>query len=520
METSLRLGLLLFVPAVLSAAASVAPESWIPARWTGGPLEIAQRTKTKTLPADPSVRESIATWYEPATLNLLEGSPVNCLLVTWSAGADPALERQQQQLVKTYAAEAHKRGLSVLGLVYSGSDYSGTDATRLAASGVDARLDGLVLEGEFPAGFTAQVTRALVSANGSAVVIPTTAPARSSTAPIVAMEGVSPSARNLSDMGIRGAPSSEPWIESNVWLVRSLRLTSAWRPVWVGYQPEGGSPVDYAKAVADAAMAGGRWIVALDDTVRAKLRRHDTGALAVWQSIGDCLKFAEDHADWRSFQPYGNLGIIVDTHAADRQVADEFLKLVARRQMPYRLITRSGLSAGSLAGLRAVLATEIAPPTDGERQVLKAFAQNGGLIVTGPSWGDAPPSGTDANNPQPYAEVPLGKGRAAVYKDADPESIAREMRELMSHKDAGVVAFNVPSVIMYASTDGKRILVQLLNYSNTPATAITLRVAGTFKTARLIAPDAEPALLEISSSDGQTDITIPKVTLWGGVLLD
>ena len=43
---------------------------------------------------------SDANWYDTATLDLLEASPVNCLLVTWSAGSDAELERAQQRLVK------------------------------------------------------------------------------------------------------------------------------------------------------------------------------------------------------------------------------------------------------------------------------------------------------------------------------------------------------------------------------------------------------------------------------------
>ena len=95
------------------------------------------------------------------------------------------------------------------------------------------------------------------------------------------------------------------------------------------------------------------------------------------------------------------------------------------------------------------------------------------------------------------------------------------MKEL-SLDEAGMVAFNVPSVITYASRsgDGKRLLVQLLNYSNSPAAAITIRVSGMFKTARLFMPDAEPANLDISAAEGKTDITIPKLSLWGGVLLE
>jgi hypothetical protein len=498
------------LPSALLGANTGTPDSWIPARWPGGPLALYQRAKAKTLPAD-AAREAIANWYDPATLHLLERAPVNCLLLTWSAGADAELERQQQQLVKTYTTEAHRRGVAILGLVYPGADPS-----KFVAAAAAARLDGLALDGEFPGGFIEQVTGALASSNSVMVAIPivtAAASVRVAKGPVLAIEGVSPSARNLSDMGIRGAPSSEPWIQSNVWLVRSFRLAPAWRPVWIGYQPDGGTASDYARSVADAAVAGGRWIVALDDGLRAKLRLQDTAALATWHSIGACLKFAEDHAEWRSFVPFGNLGIVLDTASKDAEMADEYLKLVARRQVPYRLLVRSELSATSLAGFRAVLATELAPPGDAERNVLKAFAENGGVVVAGPSWGNPPKD-------EPFAEVPLGKGRVTVYKDPDPESVARDMRDLLSHKEAGFVAFNVPSVITYASSGGKCLLVQLLNYSNSPATAITIRVSGNFRTARLFTPDAEPLNLAMNAADGQIDVTIPKLSLWGGVLLE
>jgi hypothetical protein len=60
----------------------------------------------------------------------------------------------------------------------------------------------------------------------------------------------------------------------------------------------------------------------------------------------------------------------------------------------------------------------------------------------------------------------------------------------------------------------------LLNYSISPATAITIRVSGNFRTARLFTPDAEPLNLAMNAADGQIDVTIPKLSLWGGVLLE
>ncbi len=487
---------------------SATPDAWIPARWTGGPLEVERRTVSKTLPSDAAAREAIENWYDPATLNLLEGSPVNCLLVTWSAGANAALERRQQALVKTYAEGARRRNLAVLGLVYPGGD-----PRTIAESAADAHLDGLVLEGQFPDGFTQRLT----AVNPSAVVIPIArdaASARTSQASVLAIEGVSTSARNLADMGIRGAPSSEPWIESNIWLVRSLRLSSAWRPVWISYQPDGGTELDYARSVADAAVAGGRWVAALDDKLRTGLRRNDPAALATWQRIGASLRFGEQNAAWRTFTPYGNVALILDTASAEPEIQEEYLKLVARRQVPYRLILRSELTADSLSGLRTVLATALAPPTEAERRMLRGFADTGGVVLAGPSWGNAP-------NDQPFAEMPLGKGRLIVYREPDPEAIARDMKEL-SLDEAGMMAFNVPSVLTYASAsrDGKRVVVQLLNYSKAPATSITIRLNRAWKAARLFTPDAAPLDLAIRSVESKTDIAIPKLALWGGVVIE
>lgn len=480
------------------------PENWIPARWTGGPVELEHRAKAGVLPSDPAVRDMLGSWYDRATLDLLAGSPVNCLLVTWSAGASDAVERKQQELVKDYAAEAHRRGITVLAVLYPGAEPSAVGSARAAG------LDGILLEGEFPSGFARNA--------GSMVVIPMAgnrAMAGAANAPIIAVEGVPPSARSLSAMGIRAGPSSQPWIQSNIWQVRSFRFSAAWRPIWISYQPEDGTSADYARSVADAAVAGGRWIVALDDALRVRMRRGEADALGAWNRIGTCLRFAEAHAEWRSFVPYGNFGIIVDTAATDRDFSDEYLKLVARRQVPYRLIARSGLSRETVGGFRALLATELAAPTEAERRILLEFAGNGGRLIAGPTWGDVPPG-------EAFIERPLGKGRVTVYRDPEPESMAREVREMLSVEEAGLIAFNLPSVILYASRDGsgRRVLVQLLNYSGSPATGITIRVAGRFRGARFITPDAEPVALATTSTRGSTDITIPKLAFWGGVLLE
>ena len=501
-----RLVALFLLSCTLGASGSQPPEQWVPVRWTGGPLELAWRTRAKTLPADAAVRDALARWYEPATLSLLENSPANCLLVTWSAPADVAVEAEQQQLVKVYTEAAHKRGLAVLGLVYAAGD-----ASKIAADAARVALDGLVLEG----GFAPEFPAALRKAAGSMLVVEIAKDAASwrwKPAPIVAVAGVAPSGRNLSEMGIRGAPSSEPWIASNIWLVRSFGLASPSRPVWISSQLENASAVDYARAVADAAAAGGRWIVSLDDAFRAKLRARDASALEAWRRLSSYLRFAEGHAAWRTLAPYGNVGIVLDPASTKQDLADEYLNLVARRQVPYHLVARSGLNAAAVAKFRALVATELDPPSVAERKLLQDFAENGGLVIAGASWGGAPKT-------EPFAEVPAGKGRVVVYKDPDPEAVARDLKELLSDDDLGVVPFNVPSVITFASGGGpgQALLVQLVNYFDHPVEAITLRVAGKFGAARLETPEGAAVDLPLRDAGGKTEVTIPKLLLWGAV---
>lgn len=504
-----RLVMIFLLACTAGASASPAPEAWVPIRWTGGPLEVAWRTRAKTLPADNTVRDALARWYEPSTLSLLDDSPANCLLVTWSAPADAAVEAEQQRLVKAYTEVAHKRGLAVLGLVYAAGD-----ASKMAANAAGADLDGLALEGEFPPEFSASLRQAA----GSKLVIEIAkdaAPQRGNPAAIAVLAGVEPSGRNLAEMGIRGSPSSQPWIESNLWLARSFALVSPSRPVWISSELEDASASDYARAVADAAAAGGRWVVSLDDVLRAKLRAQDPSALEVWHRLSKYLRFAESHAAWRTLAPYGNVGIVLDSASGKQDVADEYLRLVTRRQVPYQLVARSGLNATAVSKFRALVAIELDPPSAAERKLLQDFSDNGGLVVVGPSWGGAP-------NTEPFAEIPTGKGRVVVYKDPDPESVARDLKEILSDDELGVVPFNVPSVITMASGGGpgKPLVVQLVNYFDQPVEAITLRVTGKFHSARLETPDAEAVDLRLREDEGRTEVTIPKLLLWGAVLME
>ncbi len=492
------------------------PDTWVPARWQGGPLELQRRARDKTLPADRELQSTLRQWYDPSTLSLLQGTPINCLLVTWSVGGDSQTERQQHELIKSYAREAHSLGMAVLGLVYPGSVPS-----SFVKPAVDASLDGLVAEGKFPGGqqFVSEVRRALQDQRSKAVVFPLAAREDLSLAPEIpvfaAADASGPGLRELTE-GTDATPSSEPWIDSNIWLVRSISSWGSSRPIWLG---EGISPSavpeDYFRAIADAAAAGGHWVLALSDDLRQGLRLKRADATATWHRIAVYLKFQQEHADWYKYPPFAVCGFIQDSSGKERNVSGENLNLAIRQRIPLRVIERAQLSAASLEGLQAVQGIDLIQPTAQERGVLSAFIEKGGLAVVGPSWKQV-----EIPKNQGFAIVPEGKGRVVVYRDEWPEpgSLAKDLVDLLGRDNLGVRLFRVASVLSHVSshTSGSPLLVHLLNYASYPSESVLVRVAGDFTKAHFYDPEGDASSdIAIEKSDGRIEVTIPKLSVYG-----
>jgi len=466
----------------LPLAHALEVDKLMPVRWPGGPLDVARRAGAKA--AIPS-------------LDLLRGTPMNCLLLTWSGPGDAAIIREQQQLAGVYAKEAHNRGFTVFGLLYAGAE-----PMQAVAAAVDARLDGLALEPDF-ADF-ARLSQAAEHAADLALI------------PLQAGGGA-PGIRVLSDSGAAVAtPTSEPWIDSNLWLVRALRVKGQ-TPVWLGFALENPSIDNYVRAVADSAAAGGQWAVAPDDGLLSGLANQRPEALAKWRRIAEAQTFFQQHDAWRQFAAIGPVGIVRDPVTRYPDIADENLNLIARRRIPYRTVERGALCAPALEGLQAVLATEISNPTESERSLLKTFAERGGLLVTGPSWGAVPKD-------HDYLAQQLGKGQVIIYRDEspDPEGLSKNLLHLLGKGNLGIRLFNAPTVLPYlsASDDSKQLLVQMINYASGPTETITVRVRGSYRTARLLDLNGSAADLPIERSEQDIELAIKQIQTYAALVLE
>ena len=56
----------------------------VPMRWASGPLEIALRSKTDGF--TPQHKQTLERFHDPASLEILKDSPIDCLILSWAAG--------------------------------------------------------------------------------------------------------------------------------------------------------------------------------------------------------------------------------------------------------------------------------------------------------------------------------------------------------------------------------------------------------------------------------------------------
>jgi len=467
----------------------------VPVRWPGGPLEVARRAALK--PVSPELAAALRNWYQPRSLDRLRHTPLNCILVTWSGG-DAAMEREQQRILRDYSCEAHRRDITVMALVTS------SPTARGVADAVAAGLDGFVVDGEAAsADQVAPATRPL-------------APDRGRELPVIRLSSKAatvPGIRLFSEDGaVQATPTSEPWIDSNLWFVRFLRWVSS-QPAWLGYSLGTTSDHEYARAIADAAAAGGRWVVAPDDTLISGLFEGTPAAERSWRRIVDTLRFFEDHSGWRQFSPAGTLGIVPQ----NTDSGAENLNLIARRKIPYKLLTRATLSGPGLHRLNAVLALGCVL-NESEKAALRDFVESGGLAIVGPAWGRSVPPGED------FDVRPVGAGRVAVYRndEADSETLSKDVLHWIGRENLGVRLFHAPTVLptVSESSDGMQLLVQMVNYATEPAEAVMVRLAGEYQSARVYGLDGPPVALELEKSERGIEVKVPAVPVYAALLLE
>jgi hypothetical protein len=432
-------------------------------------------------------------WAEPKSLQLIADSPINCLL----------LERSNWNQPVVPAAAA--KDIITLGIVHAGGS-----AVESVQSAARSKLTGIVLQGDFDAAERKRLEDAAATAKLVVLQLPSRAKMRieDDLAMVGTFQGVWPGIHE--EENAEAAPSGAPWIHTNSGFLRFVRsLTPA--PVWIAQEPPAKQVLTgthYQQAIADAALAGARWVLALDPEYAKLLDAGNSATLQEWRKILHLLSFLEQNRDWRKTEPVGELALLQDTNTG-ALFSGGILDMLAVKHTPVRLVPSRKLSSDALT--KATMAVNVVPSAlnDQQKESLRAFTRRGGTILSGPpSW-----------------QFPAITPDRVTLKHEETQFLDetwRELNAMTGRRNLGARLFNVSSMLssMGKSADGKGVILQLVNYSGYPVESVTVHLLGEFKKATLLKPGAEPAKLETYGIEEGTGVEIPTAETFATLIVE
>jgi hypothetical protein len=450
-----------FVPFLCAAVPP--PSAWVPVRWP---------------------------WADARSLELLAGTPVNCLLLR-----SPAPEM---------VAAAQARGVVALAVVTPGGETSEVDRA------LAAKVDGIVLEGEFPEGAAAGIA----GNHKDVAVIELTSRSRlplGSNAPVLGTyQGVWPGIV-ADEAGARKAgPTASVWIDTNTGFLRAVR---AWgrATVWIANQPPPRTAVAatrYLQVIADAGISGAHWVVAFDADLAGRLAGREEAAMGTWRRIAGMLAYFEQHSEWRAMPEAGELAVVQDPGQGGL-LSGGILDMIATKHTPVRPIPRQQLSAEALAGATMAVNVDGSALTPEQKEILRAFTRGGGTLLTGPpGWKD-----------------PVAPAGGITLEKADLERINdiwHDVNNMIGRRNMGVRLFNVSSMLsnFLAAPGGKTAIVHLVNYSDYPVENVAMHYLGDFKHATLITPGGADKPLEVYKTEEGWGVDVDRVAICATVKLE
>ena len=475
-------------------------------KWPCGPLEVALRQRQGTL--NEELRQSLQSWLQQSALEIIEKTPVNCLVIRWAGGLPQ--DEEQQKSLRPLLEKGMEKGLSFVGVI-EGS----TDKQKALQNAFEAGLSAVIasdaskLSGKLPI---------FESFQRSTLSSPTKNPL------LVCDDALWPRLRSNvaadTDSVVAG-PTGVPWVDSNGWYIQLARTLSHEKPIWLMFDPpkttSGLHEESYLLALADTEAYGARWTVSLDDQFRSELATHSPSALKKWKGITDSLSFFQKRQEWNSYLPNSVLAVVSDFSGAHEFLSGEVLNLLRRRQVAFSIFEKSSWTGSSLRDLKAVLWIDPEPADHVDATELLSFAEKGGLLIVPKMWGKIPGTAEGTELDDRFEIYSAGKGRVAVARteSEDPYAIAEEAHLLLSRRNDLFRLWNAGSFNGYltSSVDRKKTILQLINYSGRNAEdLLSVWVRGVFSHTRVWRPCSEnPASLDCVPMQNGQEYHLPPI---------
>ena len=284
--------------------------------------------------------------------------------------------------------------------------------------------------------------------------------------------------------------SSQPWIENNAALLRIIAasqpsaptLSYPWVPITIADADEGPALENYLVAIAEAGSFGADLVLPLHERFQTRLLLGQPQARADWAEIRRYVEFYSWNLPAR-YEPLASVGVVT----AEPMLSYEVMNLLARHNVPFKLVDPKAITAPALDGIKMLIVLD-APASS--QEALAAFERGGGTV------------------------------RKVASGVADPNGFALEVRRALGPQQRAIEIWNGITVIAapFREPGGTSLLITALNYAHQPL-PFQLRVPGTFSSVTLESPEDPSTLLPYQQRDGFTEFVIPALRVGGRVFL-
>lgn len=321
------------------------------------------------------------------------------------------------------------------------------------------------------------------------------------------------------------SPTSQPWLDQNLATVRHERAFEAGHAPFYTFswdvsdplvKENGPSPQDYSLAIAEAGAFRADLLLEIYEKQQKGLTSGDKAALADWEPVKRTIAFYEHKSD--GDKEAADVGVLTD----DYDTSYEPINLMARHNIPFRVLHSTDVTAEDLAGLDVVI--EFAAPRKELVETLRAFAEKGGVVVLVNQPGSYPWESSEGKTKGPSVTYTAGKGRVIELKEpvSDPETFAQDVRRLMEKQDVPVNLWNslTTLVVEYPAAKTGETIVELVNYDE-ERTQVQVQVKGNFTAAKYESPERGCCeTLKTEHVNGFTQFVVPDLVSGGRVRLE
>jgi protein-tyrosine-phosphatase len=324
------------------------------------------------------------------------------------------------------------------------------------------------------------------------------------------------------------SPTAQPWIDTNLALVKiEQRSHQGQVPLYTfswgglsdsGQQQPALTAADYSLAVAEAGAFHADLILELDERLQKALSEHDPEAWTLWNQVRSYADFYSHTAE-QGLEAAANVAVVVD----DLDTSDEAMNLLARHNIPFKVLRPADLRSGDLEGFDVVVV--FAKPDRAACERLGDLATQGKTIVLVEAHSSYPwQNGHPVRLNEHAVSYAVGKGKVLELSEpvTDPETFAQDIRRLLGKENVLMSLWNGLTTIAvpYREHGGTVKVLEFVNYAEEPL-RVQVQVKGSFASIRYETPEHRccESLVPVKHN-GFTEFVIPELRIAGRVHLE